>query len=103
MEEANDIIAQLKEIPKEAKQITNKQELEPLEKEKVEVFIVDIYNNIVFYNILNNTGKIVISRLLENSNVQVYQEKYYLTVGNDYASERIELNILPILYLYLGH
>tara|TARA_E500000318_G_C3569248_1_gene217097 strand:+ start:2006 stop:2458 length:453 start_codon:yes stop_codon:yes gene_type:complete len=41
MDEANDIIAQLKEIPKEAKQIANKEDIEPLEKEKVEQFIID--------------------------------------------------------------
>lgn len=41
MEEANDIIAQLKEIPKEAKQLATKKDVEPLEKEKVEQFIID--------------------------------------------------------------
>lgn len=41
MDEANDIIAQLKEIPKEAKQIQSNKEIEPLEKEKVEQFIID--------------------------------------------------------------
>lgn len=41
MEEANDIIAQLKDIPKEAKNIANKKDIEPLEKEKVEQFIID--------------------------------------------------------------
>jgi len=39
--EANDIIAQLKEIPKEAKQLATKKDVEPLEKEKVEQFIID--------------------------------------------------------------
>jgi len=41
MEEANDIIAQLKEIPKETKQLSKKKDIEPLEKEKVEQFIID--------------------------------------------------------------
>jgi len=41
MEEANDIIAQLKNIPKEAKQIAAKKDMEPLEKEEVEQFIID--------------------------------------------------------------
>jgi len=41
MEEANDIIAQLKNIPKEAKQLAAKKDIEPLEKEKVEQFIID--------------------------------------------------------------
>jgi len=41
MEEANDIIAQLKNIPKEAKQLAAKQDIEPLEKEEVEQFIID--------------------------------------------------------------
>lgn len=41
MEEANDIIAQLKNIPKEAKQLASKKDIEPLEKEKVEQFIID--------------------------------------------------------------
>lgn len=41
MEEANDIIAQLKEIPKETKQLSRKKDIEPLEKEKVEQFIID--------------------------------------------------------------
>ena len=41
MEEANDIIAQLKEIPKEAKQLATKKDVEPLEKERVEQFIID--------------------------------------------------------------
>ena len=41
MEEANDIIAQLKNIPKEAKQLAAKKDIEPLEKEEVEQFIID--------------------------------------------------------------
>jgi predicted RND superfamily exporter protein len=41
MEEANDIIEQLKNIPKEAKQVTAKPQMEPLEKEEVEQFIID--------------------------------------------------------------
>ena len=41
MDEANDIIAQLKNIPKEAKQLAAKKDIEPLEKEKVEQFIID--------------------------------------------------------------
>ena len=41
MEEANDIIAQLKDIPKETRQLASKQDIEPLEKEKVEQFIID--------------------------------------------------------------
>jgi len=41
MEEANDIIEQLKNIPKEAKQATAKPQMEPLEKEEVEQFIID--------------------------------------------------------------
>ena len=41
MEEANDIIEQLKNIPKEAKQVTAKPEMEPLEKEEVEQFIIN--------------------------------------------------------------
>jgi len=41
MDEANDIIAQLKNIPKEAKQLASKKDIEPLEKEEVEQFIID--------------------------------------------------------------
>ena len=41
MDDAEDIIAQLKNIPKEAKQIATQKDIEPLEKEKVEQFIID--------------------------------------------------------------
>ena len=61
MDEANDIIAQLKEIPKEAKQLSNKQELEPLEKEKVEQFIIDQSAKLIqdSMEMINNMKEIV--------------------------------------------
>ena len=61
MDEANDIIAQLKEIPKEAKQVSNKQELEPLEKEKVEQFIIDQSAKLIqdSMEMINNMKEIV--------------------------------------------
>lgn len=61
MDEANDIIAQLKEIPKEAKQLSNKQELEPLDKEKVEQFIIDQSAKLIqdSMEMINNMKEIV--------------------------------------------
>lgn len=61
MDEANDIIAQLKKIPKEAKQLSNKQELEPLDKEKVEQFIIDQSAKLIqdSMEMINNMKEIV--------------------------------------------
>ena len=61
MDEANDIIAQLKEIPKEAKQLSKKQELEPLDKEKVEQFIIDQSAKLIqdSMEMINNMKEIV--------------------------------------------
>jgi len=60
-EEANDIIAQLKNIPKEAKQLATKKDIEPLEKEKVEQFIIDQSAKLIHdsMEMINNMKEVV--------------------------------------------
>ena len=82
MDEANDIIAQLKEIPKEAKQITNKQELEPLEKEKVEQFIIDQSAKLIQDSMeMINNMKEVVFHVPDSDNVSSLAELIKASTG----------------------
>jgi len=82
MDEANDIIAQLKEIPKEAKQIINKQELEPLEKEKVEQFIIDQSAKLIQDSMeMINNMKEVVFHVPDSDNVSSLAELIKASTG----------------------
>ena len=82
MDEANDIIAQLKEIPKEAKQIINKQELEPLEKEKVEQFIIDQSAKLIQDSMeMINNMKEVVFHVPDSENVSSLAELIKASTG----------------------
>ena len=82
MDEANDIIAQLKKIPKEAKQITNKQELEPLEKEKVEQFIIDQSAKLIQDSMeMINNMKEVVFHVPDSDNVSSLAELIKASTG----------------------
>lgn len=61
MDEANDIIEQLKNVPKEAKKVAAKPEMEPLEKEKVEQFIIDNSSKLISdsMEMINNMKEVV--------------------------------------------
>ena len=61
MDEANDIIEQLKNVPKEAKKASAKMEMEPLEKEKVEQFIIDNSSKLISdsMEMINNMKEVV--------------------------------------------
>lgn len=60
-EVANDIIAQLKDIPKEAKQLVQKKDIDPLEKENVEQFIIDYSSKLIkdSMEMINNMKEVV--------------------------------------------
>lgn len=82
MDEANDIIAQLKKIPKEAKQIINKQELEPLEKEKVEQFIIDQSAKLIQDSMeMINNMKEVVFHVPDSDNVSSLAELIKASTG----------------------
>ena len=82
MDEANDIIAQLKEIPKEAKQIIDKQELEPLEKEKVVQFIIDQSAKLIQDSMeMINNMKEVVFHVPDSDNVSSLAELIKASTG----------------------